>query len=225
MKGARLIPKKADYRMRAHINPLSSTTFPFPPHHTFVDWKKHYPLKFGGSSEDNFQITCNTIEHPSDYETPRNYELGNNKVNVIDIGCGFGGLLFGLAPVLPDKTILGMEIRDKLVNFVGEKIRGLRTQEPGKYDHISVVRTNTMRHLCQYFPKGSLDKIFICFPDPHFKAKNYRRRIINTGFLSEYAYLLKPGAKLYCITDVLELHEWHLEHLRAHHMFEELNDK
>ena len=123
-------------------------------------------------------------------------------MTVVDIGCGFGGLLFGLAPVLPDKLILGMEIRDKLVNFVGEKIRGLRTTNPGKYDHLSVVRTNTMRHLCQYFPKGSLEKIFICFPDPHFKAKNYRRRIINTGFLSEYAYVLKPGAKRYCITDV-----------------------
>ena len=48
------------------------------------------------------------------------------------------------------------EIRDKLVNFVGEKIRGYRTTEPGKFNNISVVRTNTMRHLGQYFPKGSL---------------------------------------------------------------------
>jgi tRNA (guanine-N7-)-methyltransferase len=133
---------------------------------------------------------------------------------MIDVGCGYGGLLFGLAPLFPDRLILGMEIRDKLVNFVSEKIRGYRIQSPGQYDHISVVRTNTMRHLCQYFPKGSLEKIFICFPDPHFKAKNYRRRIVNTGYLSEYAYLLKPGARLYCITDVLELHEWHMKHLR-----------
>jgi tRNA (guanine-N7-)-methyltransferase len=81
-----------------------------------------------------------------------------------------------------------------------------------------------MRHLCQYFPKASLEKIFICFPDPHFKAKNYRRRIINTGFLSEYAFLLKPKGRLYCITDVLELHEWHMDHLRAHEMFQEVAD-
>jgi tRNA (guanine-N7-)-methyltransferase len=127
-------------------------------------------------------------------------------VSIIDVGCGFGGLLFGLALEFPEKLILGMEIRDKLVNYVGEKIRGMRMSEKDKYDNISVVRTNTMRHLCQYFPKGSLDKIFICFPDPHFKAKNYRRRVINTGFLSEYAFLLKTGGKLYCITDVLELH-------------------
>ena len=141
---------------------------------------------------------------------------------LLDIGCGYGGLLFGLAPVLPNKRLLGLEIRDKLVNYVAEKIRGYRIKNPGVYDNISVVRTNTMRHLGQYFPRASLDKIFICCPNPHFKAKNYRRRIINTGFLSEYAYLLKPKGLLYCITDVLELHEWHMDHLRSHRMFREL---
>lgn len=62
MKVARLLPKKADYRMRAHINPLSSTTFPYPAHHTYVDWKNHYPKYFGMSSEQNTSIiTCNTV--------------------------------------------------------------------------------------------------------------------------------------------------------------------
>ena len=44
-----MIPKKKDYRMRAHINPLNTTPFPYPSHHTFVDWKAHYPLHYGGS--------------------------------------------------------------------------------------------------------------------------------------------------------------------------------
>ena len=46
----------------------------------------------------------------------------------MDIGCGYGGRLFALAPLFPKKLILGMEIRDKLVNFVAEKIRGMRTK-------------------------------------------------------------------------------------------------
>jgi tRNA (guanine-N7-)-methyltransferase len=36
---------------------------------------------------------------------------------------------------------------------------------------------------------------------------------------------MKPHARLYCITDVLELHEWHMEHLRSHKMFEEVKDE
>ena len=74
-------------------------------------------------------------------------------MSIVDIGCGYGGLLFALAPLFKNKLILGMEIRDKLVNFVAEKIRGMRIKEPLNYSHIGVVRTNTMRHLCQYFPK------------------------------------------------------------------------
>jgi tRNA (guanine-N7-)-methyltransferase len=115
-------------------------------------------------------------------------------VEIIDVGCGFGGLLFTLSTTFPLNLIFGLEIRDKLVNFVGEKIRGMRIKHPDQYGN--------MRHLCQYLRRGSLLKIFICFADPHFKAKNFRRRIINTGFLSEYAYLLKPKGRLYCITDV-----------------------
>jgi tRNA (guanine-N7-)-methyltransferase len=102
---------------------------------------------------------------------------------------------------------------------VAEKIRAFRMLNPGQYDNISVVRANCMKHLCHYFAKNSIEKIFICFPDPHFKAKKYKRRIISTGFLSEYAFLLKPHGRIYCITDVEELHHWHLHHLNAHSQF------
>ncbi len=44
--------------------------------------------------------------------------------------------------------------------------------------------------------------------DPHFKASNHRRRIINTSLLTEYAHLMVPGGMLYTITDVPELAEW-----------------
>ena len=35
-----------------------------------------------------------------------------------------------------------MEIRDKLVNYIAEKIQALRHNEPNNYQNISVVRTN-----------------------------------------------------------------------------------
>jgi tRNA (guanine-N7-)-methyltransferase len=76
-----------------------------------------------------------------------------------------------------------------------------------------------MKYLVNYFPKASLDKIFFCFPDPHFKKKNHPRRIVSERLLSEYAYLLKPGGRLYCITDVKDLHDWHVEKCSAHPLF------
>jgi hypothetical protein len=56
---------------------------------------------------------------------------------------------------------------------------------PGRFDHLSVVRTNAMKYLSRFFEKGQLKKIFFCFPDPHFKRSNHRRRIVNTGLLAE----------------------------------------
>ena len=44
--------------------------------------------------------------------------------------------------------------------------------------------------------------------DPHFKASNHRRRIINSSLLTEYAFVLAPGGLLYTITDVEELGIW-----------------
>ena len=48
--------------------------------------------------------------------------------------------------------------------------------------------------------------------DPHFKAANHRRRIINTTLVTEYAYLLAPGGWLYTITDVEDLGNWMVSH-------------
>lgn len=46
---------------------------------------------------------------------------------MLDVGCGYGGLLFNMSSVMgKDDLALGMEIRDKVSNFVAEKIRTLR---------------------------------------------------------------------------------------------------
>lgn len=47
-----------------------------------------------------------------------------------------------------------------------------------------------------------------CVQDPHFKASNHRRRIIQPTLLTEYAHIMAPGGWLYTITDVPELGEW-----------------
>lgn len=45
---------------------------------------------------------------------------------ILDIGCGYGGLLFALSTLCPNDLIVGYEIRDTIAEFVGKKIWALR---------------------------------------------------------------------------------------------------
>lgn len=120
---------------------------------------------------------------------------------------------------------LGLEIRTQVTQFVQERIRALRAQNQDQnlYQNIACLRANTMKFMPNFFRKAQLSKIFICFPDPHFKNRKHKARIVSTTLNSEYAYALRPSGIIYTITDVESLHEWMVEHLEAHPSFERMS--
>lgn len=197
------LPRKRFYRARAHSNPLSDSHFPVPISPSHVDYSVHYPQLFPSSDE---------VSNPK-------------KIQFADIGCGFGGLLISLSTLFPETLMIGMELRDKVTEYVKERILALRVANPGQYQNVSVVRTNSMKYIPNYFEKGQLSKMFFLFPDPHFKEKNHRRRVISPHLLDEYAYALGVGGIIYTITDVEELGEWMKACLEGHPMFEALTDE
>ncbi|KAL5782875.1 hypothetical protein ACOSP7_007904 [Xanthoceras sorbifolium] len=197
------LPRKRFYRARAHSNPLSDSHFPVPVSPFHVDFSLHYPQFFPSTGE---------VSHLK-------------KIQFADIGCGFGGLLISLSTLFPETLMIGMELRDKVTEYVKERILALRVSNPGQYQNISVVRTNSMKYIPNYFEKGQLMKMFFLFPDPHFKEKNHRRRVISPHLLDEYAYVLGVGGIIYTITDVEELGDWMKSCLESHPMFEALAEE
>lgn len=191
------LPRKRFYRARAHSNPLSDSHFPVPISPTQFDYSLHYP-----GFPDN-----------------------SSKIEFADVGCGFGGLLIALAPLFPRTLMIGMELRDKVTEYVKERILALRASNPGQYENASVVRTNSMKYIPNYFEKAQLRKMFFLFPDPHFKEKNHRRRVISPHLLDEYAYVLGVGGLIYTITDVEELGEWMKRCLEEHPLFEGVKEE
>jgi tRNA (guanine-N7-)-methyltransferase len=87
------------------------------------------------------------------------------------------------------------------------------------------MRTNSMKYIPIYFRKAQLTKMFFLFPDPHFKEKNHRRRVISMQLLDEYAYVMEVGGIIYTITDVEELGEWMRLCLEKHLLFEAVPDE
>ena len=143
----------------------------------------------------------------------------------------------------------GLEIRDHVTEFVQNRIHALRAQNRvppptgdaaatasdaaatatatatttshTPYTNIACIRANTMKFLPNFFEKGQLKKIFLCFPDPHFKARKHKARIVSPTLNAEYAYALAPGeGRVYTITDVEDLHQWMAGHFAAHPLFE-----
>lgn len=45
---------------------------------------------------------------------------------------------------------------------------------------------------------------------------------ISRTLLCEYAYVLKPGGRIYTITDVKDLYDWEVSHLEAHPSFKRI---
>ena len=139
------MPQKKFYRSRAHVNPLShNNAYEYPTKPSLLDWTEgHYP------------------NHP-DLKRGDDDRKGSIVPNVLDIGCGFGGLTIALATLLPDSTILGLEIRDKVTEYVRLRIAALRKENPGQYQNCSVLRSNTMKFMPNMFAKSSLEKVFFC---------------------------------------------------------------
>ena len=122
----------------------------------------------------------NTRKYPITYDetrvdSERSSEIYRN-IKFLDIGCGYGGLLVWLSSQFKDKLSLGLEIREKVTNYVGERI--LSMQQKGEGRTISVIKTNTMKYRPSNLTGLHMVSIFIYVPDPHFKRKNWRRRIV-----------------------------------------------
>ncbi|PPJ53343.1 hypothetical protein CBER1_00918 [Cercospora berteroae] len=217
------LPQKKYYRQRAHANPFSDHDLTYPESPDAMDWSQHYPHFI---APQNGETKPNPSENGT---TPANGQLPamTKHVTIADIGCGFGGLTFALSPKFPSNLILGLEIRTSVTSFVQDKARALRTQhtQTNGYQNVSCVRANTMKFLPNFFHKSQLEKIFLCFPDPHFKARKHKARIVSMTLNSEYAFVMKPGGKVYTITDVEDLHLWMVEHLEAHPSFERVGEE
>ncbi|KAF7585094.1 tRNA (guanine-N(7)-)-methyltransferase (tRNA(m7G46)-methyltransferase) [Aspergillus hancockii] len=86
------LPQKKFYRQRAHANPFSDHQLDYPLSPAHMDWSHHYPAFVNPNLEQTTLLGARKLL---------------KDVEVVDIGCGFGGLLVGLAPLLPETLMLG----------------------------------------------------------------------------------------------------------------------
>ena len=132
--------------------------------------------------------------------------FGDSKMNLhLDIGCADGEFLFDLALVNTSWNYLGIEIREKLVK--NAKLRVLEREIKNLY-FIFGNANNILNNVQSKSIIKSLKSISFNFPDPWFKKRHYKRRVIQPEFINILSNSLQKGTLIFVKTDVKDLFDY-----------------
>lgn len=116
----------------------------------------------------------------------------------LEIGCADARFLFERAALDPSRIYLGMEIRDQLVDVVNREAEDKNLPVQGIF-------CNANHHLRHLLPARSVARVYLNFPDPWFKKRHRKRRMIDTELLCDIHEILRPGGELFFQSDVWDV--------------------
>lgn len=116
----------------------------------------------------------------------------------LEIGCAEAQFLFERAAVDPSRRYVGLEIREDLVSLVNRRARRLGVP-------VHAVFCQAQLHMAEIFPAGSVDRVYINFPDPWFKRRHRDRRMVDDALAEGVAAVVRPGADIFVQTDVWDI--------------------
>jgi len=117
---------------------------------------------------------------------------------VIDMGCGHGDFLIENCPKYPDSFFIGIEVSRKRVFKTSARLH------KRNITNYTVIDSEGSLALKTLFPESCVDEIYINFPDPWLRKKQWKNRVLKPSFLIQAVRVLKTGANLNFITDVEE---------------------
>ena len=132
--------------------------------------------------------------------------FGDSKSNIhLDIGSAAGEFLFDLALVNTSWNYLGIEIREKLVK--NAKLKVIEREIKNLY-FIFGNANNILNDVQSKFIIKNLKSLSFNFPDPWFKKRHYKRRVIQPGFMNMLSNSLPKGTLIFIKTDVKDLFDY-----------------
>ncbi|RZC19968.1 tRNA (guanine-N(7)-)-methyltransferase isoform B [Glycine soja] len=121
---------------------------------------------------------------------------------MVDIGCGSGRFLMWLAKRTPkERNFLGLEIRERIVKRAESWAKDLAL------DNILFLFANatiSFKQLVESYP-GPLVLVSVLCPDPHFKKKHHKRRVLQKPLVGAIVDNLMPGGQVFIQSDVIEM--------------------
>ena len=120
----------------------------------------------------------------------------------LDIGCARGRFLLKMAQIFPARNFLGVEIREPLV----EEANCLAKEKNLANLHYEFNNaTFSLDKLLENLPENKLQTVTIQFPDPWFKKKHAKRRMVNAELVETITRHLAVSGKIFVQTDIESL--------------------
>ena len=122
----------------------------------------------------------------------------------LDIGSARGKFLIDLAVLDPKWNYLGLEIRNSLVYSAQQEKDQLELENLAfHFCNVNVSLENWISQL-KY---GQLQRVSIQFPDPWFKRRHYKRKVLQPELLVLITQNLQIGSQLFIQSDILSIIE------------------
>lgn len=143
------------------------------------------------------KLSATRLPWPADWSAV----FGRKAPLILEIGFGRGHFLFHLARTNPGCNIVGLEISNECL--VGAERKLGRGEAP----NARVVHARAETALHHLFVPASLQQVHINFPDPWFKTRHSRRRLMQRDTVDTLTSRLAHGGLLYLATDIVEYAE------------------
>jgi len=135
----------------------------------------------------------------------------------LDLGCGRGRFLLEMASLYPEINFLGIEIREPLVIEANE----LRDQHNLTNLHYLFANVNnSIEDILSSLPSQHLELVMIQFPDPWFKKKHHKRRVVQPETVDSLNRFLRAGSQIFLQSDIKEVAEEMCDRFLAHPCFQ-----
>ena len=119
----------------------------------------------------------------------------------LDIGCARGRFILKMAQMFPHQNYLGVEIREPLVD---EANRLTRENNLTNLHYEFNNATHSLDVLLENLP-SVLQTVTIQFPDPWFKKKHAKRRMVKDNLVETVVRHLQFGGQIFVQTDIESL--------------------
>ena len=120
----------------------------------------------------------------------------------LDIGCARGKFLLDMAQLNPEVNYLGIEIRQQLVDLANRAKKELGLTN---LHYLFGNMNSSARAILSSFPQDSLNTISIQFPDPWFKKRHNKRRVVQPELVTVLVDYLAVGGRIFLQSDIEEV--------------------